>query len=79
MVAQAEDAADRFSAYYGLWVGPFTRSELAPMREVVQALLRDCENEPTSPEAGIAHRLAGTTNWYAGDFEAALVHLEQPS
>ena len=77
LVAQAEDAADRFSAYYGLWVGPFTRGELAPMREVVQALLRDCEDKPTSPEAGIAHRLAGTTNWYAGDFEEALVHLDQ--
>jgi hypothetical protein len=23
LVARAEDAADRFSAYYGLWVGPF--------------------------------------------------------
>jgi class 3 adenylate cyclase/predicted ATPase len=77
LVAQAEDAADRFSAYYGLWVGPFTRGELAPMREVVQALLRDCEDKPTSPEAGIAHRLAGTTNWYAGDFEEARVHLDQ--
>ena len=77
LVAQAEDAADRFSAYYGLWVGPFTRGELAPMREVVQALLRDCEDKPTSPEAGIAHRLAGTTNWYAGDFEEARGHLDQ--
>src|SRR5208283_1541100 len=75
-VAQAENAADRFSAYYGLWVGPFTRGELAPMREVVQALLHDCESQPKSPEAGIAHRLAGTTNWYAGDFEEARVHLE---
>jgi predicted ATPase len=77
LVARAEDAADRFSAYYGLWVGPFTRGELAPMREVVQALLRDCEDKPTSPEAGIAHRLAGTTNWYAGDFEQARVHLDE--
>jgi hypothetical protein len=76
-VAQAEDAADRFSAYYGLWVGPFTRGELAPMREVVQALLRDCEDKPTSPEAGIAHRLAGTTNWYAGNFEEARGNLDQ--
>ena len=77
LVAQAEDAADRFSAYYGLWVGPFTRGELVPMREVVEALLRDCESQPKSPEAGIAHRLAGTTNWYAGDFEEARVHLER--
>ena len=77
LLAQAEDAADRFSAYYGLWVGPLTRGELAPMRDVVQALLRDCEDKPTSPEAGIAHRLAGTTNWYAGDFEEARGHLDQ--
>ena len=47
LVAQAEDAADRFSAYYGLWVGPFTRGELAPMREVV---------------AGPVARLRGQTN-----------------
>ena len=47
------------------------------MREVVHALLRDCEDKPTSPEAGIAHRLAGTTNWYAGDFEEARGHLDQ--
>jgi predicted ATPase len=76
LAAQAEDAADRFSVYYGLWVGPFTRGELAPMRQAVQALLRDCESQPKSPEAGIAHRLAGTTNWYAGDFEEARVYLE---
>jgi len=76
LAAQAEDPADRFSAYYGLWVGPFTRGELAPMREVVQALLRDCENKSTSPEAGIAYRLAGTTDWYAGDFDQARKHLD---
>ena len=76
LAAQARDAADRFSAYYGLWVGPFTRGQLAPMQEVVQALLRDCEDRPASPEASIAHRLAGTTNWYAGDFEEARKHLE---
>jgi predicted ATPase len=76
LVTQAEEAADRFSAYYGLWVGAFTRGELVPMQEVVKALLRECENQPTSPEAGIAHRLAGTANWYAGDFEDARAHLE---
>ncbi len=77
LVAQAEEAADRFSAYYGLWVGAFTRGELAAMKEVAQALLRDCDNKPTSAEAGIAHRLAGTTSWYAGDFGKASAQLER--
>ena len=30
---QVEDTAERFSAYYGLWVGHLTRGETAPMRE----------------------------------------------
>jgi predicted ATPase len=72
-----EDPAERFSAYYGLWVGPFIRGHLAQMREVAEAFMRDAERSPALPEAGIAHRLLGTTCWYAGDYVTAQVHLQQ--
>jgi len=77
LAASIENPAERFSAYYGLWVGPFIRGNLAQMREVAEAFMRDVERWPTSPEAGIAHRLLGTTCWYAGDYAGAQLHLDQ--
>ena len=47
------------------------------MREVAEAFMRDAERSPALPEAGIAHRLLGTTCWYAGDYAGAQVQLEQ--
>ena len=67
LAASVADPAERFAAYYGLWVGPFIRGNLAQMREVAEEFMRDAERWPASPEAGIAHRLLGTTCWYAGD------------
>ena len=61
LVAQAEDAADRFSAYYGLWVGPLTRGELAPMRRSCRpscaiASTNQRRRKPASPTALLAQR-----------------------
>jgi class 3 adenylate cyclase/tetratricopeptide (TPR) repeat protein len=72
-----EDAPERFSAYYGLWVGQYTRAELAYARESAEAFLQDAQRQPQSPEAGIAHRSYGMTCWYQGDFVGARVHMEQ--
>jgi predicted ATPase len=64
---QAEDAAERFSAYYGLWVGHQTRGEPAPMREIAELFLREATARPDCPEAVVAHRNFGTTCfWHAG-------------
>jgi hypothetical protein len=71
LAASIEDPVERFSAYYGLWVGPFIRGNLAQMREVAEAFMRDAERSPALPEAGIAHRLLGTTCWYTGDYAGA--------
>ena len=71
------DPIERFSTYYGLWVGPFIRGDLASMREVAEKFLADAEREPGLAEAGFAHRLMGTTCWYAGDYLEARPHLDQ--
>ncbi len=47
------------------------------MREAADGFLRDVTTQPGSPAAGVAHRLNGITDWYAGDFVGARSHLEQ--
>ena len=77
LTAKIEDVSERLSVYYGQWAGSFVRAELAPMREITQALLRDFQNRGDSPEAGIARRLNGETNWFEGNFVRARADLER--
>jgi class 3 adenylate cyclase/predicted ATPase len=74
------DAADmyaRFSINYGLWAGSYVHGDLTGMREPAQAFLRDVELRPGSPEAGVAHRAFGVTQWFTGNYIEARSHLEQ--
>jgi predicted ATPase len=70
-------ALERLSTDYGLWVGSYIRGELSAMREHSAAFLSDVEARPDSPEAGIAHRVAGITHWFAGEHREARDHLER--
>ena len=70
------DAPGRLAADYGLWTGSYARGELAAMRTHAANFLADVEAKPNSPEAGVAHRCAGTTHWFAGEYETARDHLE---
>ncbi len=72
------DAQERLAADYGLWVGSLLRGELSAMRAYVRSSLSAFEASPGSPEAGIIHAgIAGTTDWYAGDYVPARDHLER--
>jgi class 3 adenylate cyclase/predicted ATPase len=73
----ADDPVERLSANYGRWVGSLSRAEAGPLRAITEVILRDIEGKPSSPEAGVAHRIAGVTEWYLGNFAPARVHLEQ--
>ena len=77
LAAQLDDPPERFSAYYGVWVGSFTRAELAQAQETAEAFLKDATRRPGSPEAGIAHRSYSMTRWFQGDFVGARQHGEQ--
>jgi class 3 adenylate cyclase/predicted ATPase/ABC-type transport system involved in cytochrome c biogenesis ATPase subunit len=72
-----EDLAERFVAYWGIWAGCYVRAELAPMRELADALLNDAKQMPGSPEECVARRLAGETCWFAGDYTSARDYYEQ--
>ena len=72
-----KDAPERLAADYGLWVGSYMRGELPSMRAHAAAFLSDVEARPDSPEAGVAHRAAGITCWFAGEYREARDHLER--
>jgi len=74
---QVEDTAERFSAYYGLWVGHLSRGEPAPMREVAELFLRDVTARPDCPETLIAHRVSGCNCFQFGDFAGAHQHFQK--
>ena len=71
-----KDAPERLAAHYGLWAGSSVRGELSAMRAHAETFLSDVEARPDSPEAGVAHRAAGLTCWFAGDYREARDHLE---
>ena len=72
----ATRTAERLAADYGFWVGSYMRGELPSMRAHAAAFLSDVEARPDSPEAGVAHRAAGMTCWFAGEYREARDHFE---
>ena len=72
-----ENAPGRLAADFGLWVGSYVRGELPSMRAHAVTFLSDVAAKPNSPEAGVAHRTAGITCWFAGEYREARDHLER--
>jgi tetratricopeptide (TPR) repeat protein len=64
------------AADYGLWVGSYVRGELAAMQEHAAAFLDGVAAQPHSPETSVAHRAAGVTHWFAGEYREARDCLE---
>jgi len=77
LASQAEDVSERFSAYYGVWVGHMNRCEPAPLREMAELFLREATARPNCPEALVAHRISGSTCFYFGDFAGAHDHFQK--
>jgi predicted ATPase len=72
-----KNAPERLSPIYGLWVGSLLRGESLPMRAHASTFLKEVEGQPDSPEASVAHRIAGVTGWVEGDLDGARDHLER--
>src|SRR5208337_2406076 len=72
-----KDAPERLASDFGLWASSYMRGELPSMRAHAAAFLSDVEARPESPEAGVAHRAAGITCWFAGEYREARDHLER--
>ncbi|WP_244485291.1 hypothetical protein [Bradyrhizobium tropiciagri] len=62
----------------GLFNACLTHGELAPMRELAEAIMGAAERHRESPVATIVARwTSGVTCWFAGDYLNAGIHLEQ--
>ena len=72
-----KDAPERLPSDFGLWASSYIRGELPEMRAHAAAFLSDLEASPDSPEASVAHRTAGITCWFVGDYREARDHLER--
>jgi tetratricopeptide (TPR) repeat protein len=77
LASREEDVSERFSAYYGLWVGHHTRCEPAPRREIAELFLGEAMARPNCPEVLVAHPILGCTCWDLGDFAAAHQHFRK--
>jgi hypothetical protein len=56
-----DDPTERFTTYYGQWVGCLLRGELGLARQTAEIFLRDAENGARMTEAAVAHRVMGLT------------------
>ena len=75
--ADAADVDSRFSSNYGLWAGAYVHGDLPAMLSPAQAFLHDVKSSPGSPEAGVAHRAYGVTQWFTGNYVEARAHFEK--
>ncbi len=75
--SDAADVASRLSSNYGLWAGSYVHGDLQGMLGPSEAFLHDVESRPGSPEAGVAHRAYGVTQWFTGNYVKARAHLEK--
>jgi predicted ATPase len=74
LAAVIDNATERFTIYYGLWVGHMLRSELRFAREIAETFLREAERGART-ECGVGRRLVGSTCLWQGDFIEAQTNL----
>src|SRR5262249_55484839 len=71
LAAAIDDATERFTIYYGLWLGHSLRGELRFAREIAETFLREAQREAGTTERGAGRRLLGSTYLWQGDFTEA--------
>ena len=76
--ADINDPVELAPIHSGLFNASLTHGEIAPMRELADAIMSTANRRPDSPVAAIvAHYASGVTCWFGGDYLNARVHLEQ--
>jgi tetratricopeptide (TPR) repeat protein len=75
LAATIDNPTERFTIYYGLWVGNLLRGELRLAREIAETFLREAERGARTTECGFGRRLLGHTCLRQGDFIEAQANL----
>src|SRR5436190_1156276 len=75
--ADINDPVELAPIHSGLFNACLTHGEIAPMRELTEAIMRVAGQRPESPVAAVlAHWTIGVTCWFGGDYVNARLHLE---
>jgi class 3 adenylate cyclase/tetratricopeptide (TPR) repeat protein len=76
--ADIDDPVELAPIHSGLFNACLTHGEIAPMRELTEAIMGVARQRPESPVAAvIAHCTTGVTSWFGGDYLNAQLHLER--
>ena len=76
--ADINDPVELAPIHSGLFNACLTHGEIAPMRELVEAIMGAARQRPESPVAAVvAHWTTGVTCWFGGDYLNARLHLER--
>jgi tetratricopeptide (TPR) repeat protein len=75
LAAAIDDATERFTIYYGLWLGNIVHGELGLAREIAETFLREAESRALTMECGFGRWLLGSTCLRQGDFIEAQSNL----
>jgi class 3 adenylate cyclase/predicted ATPase len=75
LAAAIDNATERFTAYYGLWLGSLLRGELGMARGMAQTFISGLDHGERMTQA-VARRFLGLTCFCQGDFAAARTNLE---
>jgi tetratricopeptide (TPR) repeat protein len=78
LAADINDPVELAPINSGLFNASLNHGDIAPMRELAEAIMSAADRRPESPVAAIvAHWTSGVTRWFGGDYLNARVHLEQ--
>jgi predicted ATPase len=75
LAAAIDNATERFTIYYGLWVGNIMRGELGFAREIAETFLREAERGARTTECGYGRGILGFTCLWQGDLVEAQSNL----
>jgi hypothetical protein len=75
LAAAIDNATERFTIYYGLWIGNLLRGELGFAREIAETFLHEAERGARMTECGYGRGLLGQTCLFQGDFIEARANL----
>jgi predicted ATPase len=77
LAAGIDDPDERFSTYYGQWLGSMVRGEFALAQQTAETFRREAESEARITEVAVARRFLGLTCHHQGDLGAARTNLEE--
>ncbi|MEH2561067.1 adenylate/guanylate cyclase domain-containing protein [Bradyrhizobium sp. AZCC 2289] len=78
LAADINDPVELAPIHSGLFNASLTHGEIAPMRELADAIMSAANRRPDSPVAAVvAHWTNGVTCWFGGDYLNARMHLER--